>query len=131
MLIKGSDGGSIILPLLAVVILAACAGDGALEEDSGVEPPPADETEAAPPLEVPGIVTAVATHTTLSPQAQIQAEGLMCVCGCGMRLADCTCQKDPGGISMKKHLQSLVEEGLTPSQVEKAMVEAYGEAVLP
>jgi hypothetical protein len=78
-----------------------------------------------------GGITAVVTDIILTPQAQVYAEKYMCVCGCGLRLGRCSCQKEPGGITMKSHLQSLVDQRLSPPDVTAAMVEKYGRAVLP
>ncbi len=75
-------------------------------------------------------VSAVATDVRLSPAAMVQSEKFMCVCGCGMILAECSCGEDPGGITMKKKLQALVDEGLSPSEIADAMVTAYGGSVL-
>jgi len=75
-------------------------------------------------------VSAIATDVRLSPVAMVQSEKFMCVCGCGMALAECSCGKDPGGITMKKKLQALVDEGLSPSAIADAMVAAYGGSVL-
>ena len=113
----------------ASLILAGCAGEPEAPSAPAEEAPPATQVAAPPPPA--GGVTAVATHVTLSPQAQFQAETFMCVCGCEMRLGDCTCQEDPGSVTMKRYLQELVEQGMTPSQVRDAMVEKYGPAVLP
>ncbi|HXI04019.1 MAG TPA: hypothetical protein VNI57_12660 [Candidatus Saccharimonadales bacterium] len=97
------------------------------------ESPPAtgDTAPAPPPIDEHGVVTAIATVVNLSPQARMLAENLKCVCGCGMRLGRCSCEKDPGGVSMKRHLQSLFDKGLTPDQVRAEMVKAYGTDVLP
>jgi len=67
----------------------------------------------------------------LTPPARLLAEGFKCVCGCDDILAECTCDKTPGSHDMKQYLQQLVDEGKPPAEVRKAMVEKYGQAVLP
>lgn len=132
MLMNGSRLRSIIILIAAALTVPGCTGNGggSTEQPASAAREPVAPRPESPPATAKG-VTAVATHAYLSPQAQIQAETFMCVCGCGMTLAECTCQKDPGGVTMKRHLQGLVDQGLTPSQVEAAMVKAYGQEVLP
>jgi hypothetical protein len=48
-----------------------------------------------------------------------------------MILAECSCEEEPGGMAMKKHLQGLVDLGLSPAAIAEDMVATYGSAVLP
>ncbi len=126
--------------IIIVVLLGcplACSGAGnpapgaaGGPSEGAAPPPPAGAPEVEGPAGGAGPVTAVATDIRLSPAARVLAEKFMCVCGCEMLLAECTCKKDPGGISMKKHLQSLVDRRLSPPEVSDEMVRAYGSAVL-
>jgi hypothetical protein len=121
----------------ATLFLAACGSpdkDGAAGETVALEGGAASRDEASSPPTPEGSgrsVSASVTHVSLSPEAQIQAERFMCVCGCGLRLGDCTCEEDPGSVTMKRHLQGLVDRGLKPAEVKAAMLEAYGPGVLP
>lgn len=128
------------LAVAAAVLLAALAWIGvrSLRQPAaqGVPPDarPADASGGAGPEatgRTPGVVSVTMSEVVLSPSAKIQAEKFMCVCGCGMVLAECTCQQTPGSVDMKQHLQSLVSRGLSPSEIETGMVEKYGSGVLP
>lgn len=111
---------------------AGSAGDiaerGAAESPSGSPPGSGELEDPAGPQHS---VTAIVTDIRLSPAAMVQAEKFMCVCGCGMVLAECSCDKEPGGLSMKKHLQDLVDLGLTPQAIADDMAATYGSGVLP
>lgn len=78
-----------------------------------------------------GVVSAEVTEVPLSPRAQVYAEKFKCACGCGHFLAECLCRNTPGSVDMKQYLQTLVDQGLSPAEVERAMVERYGPAILP
>ena len=82
------------------------------------------------PASPAGEVEVSISDVILSAPAKIQAEKFKCVCGCNMTLAECNCQKTPGGLEMKQFLQSLVDRGLSPADIERAMVEKYGPAVI-
>lgn len=90
-----------------------------------------DEPVAAGSPAAEGAVSAQVTDVVLSPRAQVYAEKFKCACGCGHFLAECLCRNTPGSIDMKQHLQSLVEQGLSPGEVEEAMVERYGPGIIP
>ena len=66
----------------------------------------------------------------LSPETRIAAERYRCICGCPDTLSACTCTKDPGGITMKNHLQGLVDRGLSTGELDQEMLKKYGEEVL-
>jgi len=97
-----------------------------------IEIPSAGLTHNLPPVPPRGSpITARLEDVNLSPQARLMAEKLICVCGCNDILATCTCSETPGSRDMKKYLQTLVDEGKTPTEVESAMVARYGDTVLP
>ena len=135
-LMKTSLGIACALFISVICFTFGCAGGVGDERPDEIPPSPDPAPVAAPrpasdPTAPGGRIEGVASTFMLSPAAQIQAEKFMCVCGCGMRLGACECEKDPGGITMKKHLQSLVEQGLAPREVSEEMVKRYGESVLP
>jgi len=78
-----------------------------------------------------GNVSATMAVVELTPAAQIQAEKFRCICGCKLSLGECYCSKSPGSVEMKRTLQDLVNKGLTPAEIEKAMVGKYGPSVTP
>jgi cytochrome c-type biogenesis protein CcmH/NrfF len=94
--------------------------------------------EAAPEAEPgagegaePGPGTAItAASVALSPEAQIATERYRCVCSCNDPLSVCTCVQKPGSIDMKEYVQELVDQKKTPAEIDRAMVERYGEGVL-
>ena len=97
-----------------------------------VEVPSAGLTESLPPVPPRGsAITARLEDINLSPQARVLAEKIICVCGCNDILATCTCNETPGSRDMKQYLQTLVDEGKTPAEVESAMVARYGDTILP
>jgi cytochrome c-type biogenesis protein CcmH/NrfF len=97
-----------------------------------IDVPSAGLTQNLPPVPPRGSpITARLEDINLSPQARLMAEKLVCVCGCNDILATCTCNETPGSRDMKKYLQTLMDEGKTPAEVESAMVARYGDKVLP
>lgn len=136
-----SLGFAIILVAFICAAVAACGStaqqpaqspaETVVREPAGSSSATGETAPAPPPVDEHGVVTAIATVLNLSPQARMLAENLKCVCGCNMRLGRCSCEKDPGGLSMKRHLQSLFDRGLTPTQVRAEMVKTYGTDVLP
>jgi len=66
----------------------------------------------------------------LSPETRIAAQRYRCICGCPDTLSACKCSKDPGGITMKNHLQGLVDRALSTEELDREMVRNYGEEVL-
>lgn len=115
---------SALLVLVGVALYSLRSG--------GAVTPGAPQATATTPARG-GEVTASVTiePINLTPPARLLAEGLKCVCGCDDILAECTCDKTPGSHDMKQYLQQLVDEGKPPAEVRKAMVEKYGQAVLP
>jgi hypothetical protein len=104
-------------------------GAGAATDSAPAEAAPSQPTEA--PAATSSTQQLQLTDVILTPAARIQAEKFDCICGCNLRLAKCFCEKTPGSIDMKQHLQSLVDADLSPSQIKEGMVLKYGEAVNP
>lgn len=99
---------------------------------ANVQAPSTRLTETLPPVAPPGTgVTAVAQDVAMSPQARLMAERFKCICGCNLILATCTCGKTPGSRDMKKYLQTLVDEGKSPADIERDMIARYGDEVIP
>lgn len=122
--------------LCAAVALASMSCSGRAEESgeaaAGEAPGPAAQAPAAAAEAPAGDRTsAVFTDIELSPAAKMQAEKFDCICGCNLRLSKCFCEKTPGSIDMKQHLQKLVDSGLSPKEIEEGMIAKYGEAVIP
>jgi len=113
------------LPGRRAAELQAGAPVPAAEADRGAAP-----SGKGAPASPAGSVEVSISDVILSAPAKIQAEKFKCVCGCNMTLAECNCQKTPGGLEMKQFLQSLVDRGLSPADIERAMVEKYGPAVI-
>ncbi len=138
---RGAACVLLLVPLLGV----GCSGEDRGRVSSAETDPAIAESERAgagdeqaaagspAPAGIPpaGAVSARVSEVVLSPRAQVYAEKFKCACGCGHYLAECFCQNTPGSIDMKQYLQSLVDQGLTPGEVEEAMVERYGPGVLP
>ncbi len=129
---------SALLILVGVALYAARSGGsatpGAPQATAATPDPEATSGGGGqqPPARGTEITTSVAIEPiNLTPPARLLAEGLKCVCGCDDVLAACTCDKTPGSHDMKQYLQQLVNEGKPPVEVRKAMVEKYGQAVLP
>lgn len=66
----------------------------------------------------------------LSPEASILAERYRCVCGCNDPLGLCTCTLARGSVEMKATLEDLAGKHLLPAEIDRAMTEKYGAAVL-
>ncbi len=66
----------------------------------------------------------------LSPEASIIVERYRCICSCDDPLSICTCKQTPGSIDMKAHLQELVDQKKSVEEIDKAMVEKYGQEVM-
>jgi cytochrome c-type biogenesis protein CcmH/NrfF len=107
---------------------AAAPAAGAAAPASGTPDSPPSGTTAPPGSKM---VSTAYKDVLLTPAAQVQAEKFMCVCGCKLVLAKCTCTNTPGSIDMKKHLQSLVSRGASGEEIEKEMIAKYGAAVVP
>ena len=117
-----------LLALVGVAIYSA--RDGGRSGSAASRPAPPIVKPAAPEPKSEGEIQAVLADVELSPQARVLAERITCVCGCGDILAECTCDKTPGSRDMKKYLQTLVDEGKSPAEVEQAMVARYGQAAV-
>ncbi len=55
---------------------------------------------------------------------------LNCVCGCKMELSPCTCDERSGSKEIRKYVRTLVELGLSRSEMVKRLTEKYGEGIL-
>ena len=116
-------GGVILIALVAYGLYRMGAAPPEVATDPSVD-------AAAPVTPFTGTPITASAPMALAPQTRVAAERYRCVCGCNDRLGDCTCTRTPGSIDMKKHLQDLVERGLTITQVDEGMVAKYGDQVL-
>lgn len=122
------------LTIVLTAALAAGCGGGPPAEDASAEATgaPGGAGQVPDPVAEGGMTVSVGFNSVvLSPAARMQAEKFLCVCGCGLILAECTCTETPGSVDMKQHLQTLVDEGLTPAEIEREMTGLYGAQVLP
>lgn len=55
---------------------------------------------------------------------------LNCICDCKMELFPCTCDEPKGSKEIKQFVQTLIDEGLSKSEVIARIVKKYGQAVL-
>lgn len=55
---------------------------------------------------------------------------LNCMCGCKMELLPCNCDGPGGSKEIKGFVQTLVEEGLSKSEVMERVIGKYSPAVL-
>ena len=123
----------LVLGVVAIVVVQKLSADGG---SAPAEPSPEPQATITEGLEFrtstlqEGVPAKIHVLKELSPETKIAASRFRCVCGCPDDLLSCSCQKDPGGITMKNHLQDLVEQGLTNEEIDREMVKAYGEEVL-
>ena len=125
---------------IALVVIAISAGIVAFALYGKMRGATAGQTEVASPVAAltggPGAGSALIetpllpVQLDLSPETRIAAERYRCICGCPDTLSACRCTKDPGGITMKNHLQGLVDRGLSTEELDQEMVKKYGEEVI-
>lgn len=122
--------------VLAGVVVAVLAFTGFQHMQAGEAPATAASAgpESASGTEPPtGAVQHSVTSPVLreiSPETRVVAERFRCVCGCPDVISVCRCSQDPGGITMMNYLQGLVDRGLSVEEIDRAMVDRYGEEVL-
>ncbi len=123
------------LGVVAIVVVQKLSAEG--DTTGPVEPSPQPQATVPDGLKFrtattfqEGVPAKVHVLKELSPETKIAASRFRCVCGCPDDLLACACQKDPGGITMKNHLQDLVDQGMTNKQIDGEMVKAYGEEVM-
>jgi cytochrome c-type biogenesis protein CcmH/NrfF len=119
--------GRLVRSLVAAAVLAACAASGCDREGRAPEAPPAASLE---PVDAGPNPIVAAIPKPLSPEARILIERYRCVCGCNLALAVCTCSNTPGSKDMKALVQSLVEQEKSVEEIDRIMVETYGEQAL-
>ena len=124
----GGGTGSYWAAVAGLVLLVGIVGFALVRRQSPQPARPQVEAEqpaAADPAiikaEVPGLP---------SPEARIMTERYRCVCGCDDRLSVCTCHNTPGSRDMKAYVEELVSEGKSIAEIDRAMVERYGELVM-
>jgi len=124
----GGGTGSYWAAVAGLVLLVGIVGFALVRRQSPqpAEPRASVETPAAaePTLikaEVPGL---------LSPEARIMTERYRCVCGCDDRLSVCTCENTPGSRDMKEYVEELVTAHKSIREIDRAMIERYGEQVM-
>ena len=123
----------LVLGVVAILVVQKPSAEG---DSLPAEPSPQPQASITEGLDFrtptvkEGIPAQIHVLKELSPETKIAASRFRCVCGCPDDLLACACQKDPGGIIMKNHLQDLVDQGLTNEEIDREMVKAYGEEVL-
>jgi len=117
-------GAVILVGLVAFAFYRQRGHDAALE-------PAAPEASLAQEEGTGAAGAAIAAATVnLSPEGQIATERYRCICGCNDPLSVCTCTQTPGSIDMKQFVQEQVDQKKSPAEIDRAMVEKYGAAVL-
>ena len=122
-----------VAALAGAVVLVGLVGFALYRRGTATVPAPASETPAAEDqasTETGGATIAAQAPIRLSPEASILAERYRCICGCNDNLAVCTCKTYNGSEVMKKHLQTLADEGKSPEEADAAMEAKFGAACL-
>ena len=122
-----------VAALAGAVVLVGLVGFALYRRGTATAPVPATAAPAAEgqaSTETGGTAIVAQAPIRLSPEASILAERYRCICGCNDNLAVCTCKNDNGSEVMKKHLQSLADEGKTPEEADAAMEAKFGAACL-
>ena len=116
-----------VATLAGALVLASVVGFALHRWINAPSSPPETSTDATDPG---GTAIVETTPPRMTPEASIVAERYMCMCGCELVLGGCICSNTPGSRDMKAYLQSLVGEKMSMEEIDRAMVEKYGEDVL-
>lgn len=133
----GGGTGTYWAAVAGLVLLVGIVGFALVRRQSpqGARPQPEGEqteavqAEAEQPAAETNLIKAE-VRAALSPEARIMTERYRCVCGCDDRLSVCTCENRPGSRDMKAYVEELVSSGKSIAEVDRAMVERYGEQVM-
>lgn len=125
----GGGTGSYWAAVAGLVLLVGIVGFALIRRQN--PPPPRSDAPAekeageADPTLIKADVPAL-----LSPEVRIMTERYRCVCSCGDRLSVCTCSNTPGSRDMKVYVEELVSSHKSIRDIDRAMIERYGELVL-
>jgi cytochrome c-type biogenesis protein CcmH/NrfF len=129
---KWFPAGLVLAGVIVAVLAFTMFQHMQAEEAPAIAAPAGPETASGSTPPTPAVQQSVsfAVLNEISPETRVVAERFRCVCGCPDVVAVCRCSQDPGGITMMNFLQGLVDRGLSVEEIDRAMVDKYGEEVL-
>ena len=125
----GGGTGTYWAAVAGLVLLVGIVGFALVRRQDPQPARPQPETEQ-PAATADSTMIKAEVSVVLSPEARIMTERYRCVCGCEDRLSVCTCDNTPGSRDMKAYVEELVSARKSIPEVDRAMVERYGELVM-